>query len=130
MRLSHATRYAVAALVHLARVPPGSRVMSQDIARAHCIPRRFLLNTIKRLVAAGILHSHRGHYGGYVLARPLRDVTLLKVVEAVDGPIRSDAAAAGEGDELRGRLQQACDRAAEAVRGVLGKVRLADLAKR
>lgn len=129
MRLSHATRYALAALVHLARVPPGGRVMSQDIARVHRIPRRFLLNALKRLVTAGVLRSAKGHHGGYVLARPARAVTLREVVEAVDGPLRGDAPAdALGGGELHRRLQAACDQAAEATRRVLARVRLADLA--
>ncbi len=131
MRLTSATRYAVEALLYLGGPGKGGMAASHDIARARGTPERFLLKVLKPLVTAGVLHSVRGPNGGYRLARPLRDLTLLEMVEAVDGPIRGHAPADvcdDGGGRLNEALQAACDRAADGLRKELGKVRLADLA--
>src|SRR5262249_8322093 len=87
MTLSRATPYALSALARLAREKSDAPVTSQIIAAADGSPERFLLKVLKPLVDAGILRSLKGPTGGYRLARPTKDVTLLEVVEAVDGPI-------------------------------------------
>jgi hypothetical protein len=69
--------------------------------------------------------------GGYRLARPAKGITLLEVVEAVEGPLRGEAPPLGitpEGRRLDSRLQAMCDQAAKTVRGRLRRVSLADLA--
>jgi Rrf2 family protein len=131
MKLNHASGYALAALVHMARQPPGELVASHHIAEARGIPDGFLLKLLKPLVDADILRSVKGPNGGFRLARPPKDVTLLEVVEAVDGPVRGDAPAVGRGGAaaLDRRLQQMCDEAAALARQRLAKVTLAELAK-
>jgi Rrf2 family protein len=131
MKLNHASGYALAALVHMAGPPGGRPVPSHQIAQARGVPERFLLKLLKPLVDIGVLRSVRGPNGGYRLARAPKDVTLLEVVEAVDGPVRGDAPAVGggEGAALDKRLQAVCDGAAALVRERLGKVTLAELAK-
>jgi Rrf2 family protein len=54
------------------------------------MPERFLLQVLRSLVNEGILKSTRGVDGGYRLARPLTQITLLDIVEAIDGPIQPD----------------------------------------
>jgi Rrf2 family protein len=131
LKLSHASAYALAALVHMARQPENASVPSHVIAEARSIPWRQLLKALESLVAAGLLRSVRGPNGGYRLARPPKDVTLLEVVETVDGAIRGDAPAVGRGGAaaLDRRLQQMCDEAAALARERLAKVTLAELAK-
>jgi DNA-binding IscR family transcriptional regulator len=82
------------------------------------------------LASAGLLRSGRGTGGGYRLARPARSVTLLGVVEAVDGPVRGEAPRVGvaEGARLDARLQRACETVAETARRRLRRVSLAELA--
>ena len=130
MKLSRASSYAIAYLAHLAREKPDKPVASHEVAREKDLPERFLLKLLKPLVDDGILRSVRGPNGGYLLARPAKDVTLLEVVEAVDGPFHGDAGTTGkEGATLDKRLQAVCDETLALVRERLAKVTLAELVK-
>jgi len=88
MKLSAHSSYALHALVHLARSKPGQSVPSHVIAQADGTPERFLLKILKPLVTARILHAVKGPHGGYRLARVPAKISVLEVVEAVDGPLR------------------------------------------
>jgi Rrf2 family protein len=129
MRLTRASRYAIGALVHLARRPSGP-LASHDIARAEHIPEWFLLKVLKPIAAAGILYSYRGPGGGYQLARPTKSISLLEVIETVEGPIRGHVEPWDSADSgLHRRLQEIFDRAATEVRRQLKSVSIAELAK-
>ena len=129
MKLTRACGYALHALEYLAGRAEGTPVASHHIARARGVPERFLLKVLWPLVSAGLLRSLKGPHGGYALARPAARVTLLEVVEAVDGPIHGHAALGGaRGDGLDSRLGAVCQGVGDLVRRRLGKVRLSDLA--
>lgn len=129
MRLTRASRYAIGALVHIAQ-RPGGPVASHEIARAEHIPEWFLLKVLKPIAAAGILFSYRGPGGGYQLARPPKTITLLQVVETVEGPIRGHVEPWDSADSgVHKKLQEVFDRAAHEVRRHLRKVNIADLAR-
>jgi Rrf2 family protein len=130
MRLTSACVYALRALVYLARHRKGGFVSVEEIAGAGAPSEGFLRKSLKPLASAGVLRSSRGPRGGYRLARPARSITLLEVVEAVEGPLRGFAPRLGGGGaRLDARLQEVCEGAAEAVRRRLGKVSLADLVR-
>jgi Rrf2 family protein len=131
MKLSNASGYAIRALAHLARHGDGRLVTTAAIAEAEGLPERFLADVLNPLARAGVLDSSRGPCGGFRLARPAKSVTLLEVVEAVEGPVRGLAPPEGgtpEGRRFDKRLQAACEKSAETVRGQLRRVSLADLA--
>jgi Rrf2 family protein len=131
MRLTHASLYALQALVRMAAEGAGRPLASHAIARTRGVPEKYLLKALKQLVSAGVLLSRKGPRGGYRLARPAARITLLEVVEVVDGPRRGEAPAAAEseaGKALDSRLQEVCGQLGELVRRRLGKVRLSDLA--
>ncbi len=88
MKFTHASAYVLTYLAHLARVRPDRLVPSHEATREEGIPERFLMKILKPLVGTGVLRSRRGANGGYTLARAPKDVTVLDVVEAVDGPLR------------------------------------------
>jgi Rrf2 family protein len=129
MRLSHTSTYAVHALAHLATAGPDRRLMSYDIARARGISEGYLHKTLRRLVSAQLVRSLKGPNGGYRLARPAAKISLLEIVEAVDGPLRGEAPVWGpDQGGLDARLQEMCEEVAGLVRRRLGRVRLSDLA--
>jgi Rrf2 family cysteine metabolism transcriptional repressor len=112
--------YAVRALAELARRGGGAPVPIGEIARARDIPPQFLEGLFATLRRAGILQSQRGVKGGYQFARPPTEVTVLQVVELLDGELAPDAAASGP----------VWQEAADALRGVLGSTSIADVAER
>jgi Rrf2 family protein len=79
--------HAVRAVVWLAAQPAGSRRKAAEIAAAARIPRPFAARVLARLHRAGLLHARAGQEGGYSLARPVSELTLLTVIEAVEGPL-------------------------------------------
>jgi Rrf2 family protein len=115
-------------MAYLARRPGDAPVPSHDVARAIGAPEKFLLKILKPLASARLLHSVKGPRGGYRLARPAKDITLLEIVEAVDGPLRAEAPQGSKDVAFDRRLQALCEDVARLVRPVLEGVTLADLA--
>ncbi|MGZ4201262.1 MAG: RrF2 family transcriptional regulator [Thermoleophilaceae bacterium] len=112
--------YALSALVELARTGGSAPVPIGEIAKRRDIPVQFLESLFASLRRAGILQSQRGVRGGYTFARPPSEVTVLEVVELLEGELGSDAAKSGP----------IWVEAAEAVRAVLGGSTIADVAER
>mgnify|MGYP002622146514 FL=1 len=87
MKISAKTEYACIAMLELsARYAAEDLVRIRDIAEAHAIPSRFLVQILLQLKAAGLVESTRGASGGYRLARSPEEITLADVVEVIDGP--------------------------------------------
>jgi Rrf2 family iron-sulfur cluster assembly transcriptional regulator len=105
-------------------------VSGERIAAGEGLSGRALARPLKALARAGVLTSATGPGGGYRLARPARSISLLEIVEAIDGPVRGKGPGVGgaAGHRLDDRLQRVCNDAAGAVRRRLRQVSLADLA--
>lgn len=95
MLYSSACEYAIRALTVLAQNPPGRRVLLSEIVEAQDLPSPFLGKVLPDLVKAGLLRSARGPNGGYTLAYPPEEITLLDVKEAVDGTADLERCAVG-----------------------------------
>jgi Rrf2 family protein len=92
LQVSRKIDYALRAVIHLASEDDGERACSvSEIATRERIPRQFLVKIIQELIHKGLVRSRRGPRGGYVLARPAKDVTFRQVIEAVEGPISLNA---------------------------------------
>lgn len=76
--------YAVRIVEYLAKNP--GRQDARTISEAMRVPLRFCLKILRGLVAEGVACSFKGSKGGYTLARPAGEVTLLEVIESVEGP--------------------------------------------
>jgi Rrf2 family protein len=96
MNLNQATDYAFRAILHLANQPRGVMVEAQSIAQTQVVPMRFLLKIMPSLIKAGIVRSQRGVGGGYYLAKDPKDINLLDVVEAIEGPVTVNRCLADE----------------------------------
>jgi Rrf2 family cysteine metabolism transcriptional repressor len=107
--------YAVRALVELHRLSDSEPVPIAELARRGSIPVQFLEQLFATLRRAGLLRSQRGVKGGYSFAKPAEQVTVLEVVELLDGPVGADAT---------GIFAQA----AQAARAVLSDSSIADVA--
>src|SRR5205085_6519740 len=129
MRLTRASSYALHAVSYMAAQKQNRPIASHHIARARGIPERFLLKVLKPLVAANMLTSIKGPNGGYRLVRRLKSISVLEVVEAVDGPIKGGAPNHHD-PHLNGKLEAVCVQSALQVRRLLEKLKLADLVKK
>ncbi len=87
MQITRQADYAVRAVLYLARMKGNQRAATSAIAKEQDIPPSFLAKIISQLSIAGLLHTSRGARGGVTLAREPKDITLLEVIEAIDGPI-------------------------------------------
>ena len=88
MQITRQTDYAVRAVLHLSRIGGNQRAATSAVAQEQKIPPSFLAKIISQLSIAGLLHTSRGARGGVTLAREPKEITLLEVVEAIDGPIQ------------------------------------------
>ena len=120
LAISSKSPYAVRALCELARAGGTAPVPIGEIARRRDIPVQFLEGLFATLRRAGILQSQRGVKGGYSFARPPEELTVLDVVEALEGSLATEARQTGEiwADAI------------EALRAQLGAVTIADVAQR
>ncbi len=87
MQITRQADYAVRAVLYLARLGQNERAATSQVAQEQRIPPSFLAKIISQLSIAGLLHTSRGARGGVTLARQPEEITLLEVIEAIDGPI-------------------------------------------
>ena len=109
--------YAIAALAELGRAGENGPVPIGELARRRDIPVQFLEQLFAALRRAGVLRSFRGVKGGYSFARSPETVTVLEVVELLDGPVGAGA-------------QGIFAEAAEATRAVLAATTIAEVIER
>lgn len=87
MQITRQADYAVRAVLYLASLNNGTRAPTSQIAKEQEIPSSFLAKIVSQLSVAGVVQTSRGARGGVSLARPSEEITLLEVIEAIDGPI-------------------------------------------
>lgn len=85
--LSKKSKYALSAMIHLARVYGRGPVLISDIAREEDIPKKFLELILLELKNEGFLESRKGRGGGYMLGRPPDTISIGQVVRLTDGPL-------------------------------------------
>jgi Rrf2 family protein len=88
MQITRQADYALRAMTYLAQLEPASRASTSQIAMEKSIPPSFLAKIISQLSIAGLIHTSRGARGGVSLAHSPEDISVLEVVEAIDGPIQ------------------------------------------
>src|SRR5262249_39070582 len=111
MKLTRASSYALHAVAYMAAQKKDLPTASHVIAANRGIPERFLLKVLKPLVSAQVLLSVKGPSGGYRLARSAGDISVLEVIEAVDGPIRGHAPTGNDdaNHAINKKLDQICN---------------------
>ncbi|HKZ55471.1 MAG TPA: Rrf2 family transcriptional regulator [Anaerolineales bacterium] len=87
MQITRQADYAVRAVLHLAGLGNGDRAPTSHIAHEQHIPPSFLAKIVSQLSVAGVVQTSRGARGGVSLARHPSEISLLEVIEAIDGPI-------------------------------------------
>lgn len=131
MKFSKKTEYGLLALIDMATQQErgGGRLTTHDIAARQRIPERFLEQQITALRNAGLVHSHRGAAGGCALARRPGEITVLEVIEALEGTILEPSEENGAGTHGLA-IRELVGRAQASLATLFGSVTVADLARR
>jgi Rrf2 family protein len=128
MKISRTIAYALNATLQLGKEPPGVPISCTQLAGVGELPKRFLLQILRRLVTQGVLMSSRGADGGYCLSRPPEEVTLRDIVEAFDPPSDKEVPSLpGLSPAVRARVHETLQDVAEVCRTELGKLSVAEL---
>ncbi|MCX6067108.1 MAG: Rrf2 family transcriptional regulator, partial [Chloroflexi bacterium] len=87
MQITRQADYAIRAVLYISKLGKNQRAATSQIAQEQHIPPSFLAKIISQLSIAGLLQTSRGARGGVMLAKHPEEITLLDVVESIDGPI-------------------------------------------
>ncbi len=87
MQITRETDYAIRCVYYLSCNKRDDVTMVEEIARKMHSPKSFLAKILQKLAKADIVKSYRGVKGGFALAKRPREITLLDVIEAVQGPV-------------------------------------------
>jgi len=131
--ITRATEYAIRTVIFLAQQPPGEIVLKKDICRTQEVTPAFLTKILQPLIKAGIVSSQRGVGGGFLLACDPREITLLDLLEAEEGPLKLNHCLVEKGNCLRDihcAAHQVWTEAQSAMIDVLKKHSIAKLAAR
>ena len=128
MKLSQSVIYAVHAALQLAIDGNARPVSCGRLAQTGNMPERFLLQILRDLARQGILESTRGGGGGFMLERDPDEISLLDVIEAVDGPLSAGLPSKANFPEHSGELlKDTLQKIAETTRRQLAAVKLTHL---
>jgi len=131
MRVSRSTGYAVLAVCYIAKNQgSGSGViLSQSVSKEYDIPLEYLLKILQQLVRANVLRSKRGPRGGFSLAKPTNKITMLEIIEAVDGPMSGELnlVEQAKGEKFSAKADAVYQKAIASARNVFNKAKLSAL---
>jgi Rrf2 family protein len=130
MQITRAGEYGVLGLMHLARGHPGQRAMIDQVSRQERIPKSFLAKIFQSLAKAGLVRSIRGSGGGFALVKDPADISVLEIIEAVEGRIVFQRCKLAQPDceHVGGcALCGLFDRAQDGIKGALTQTSLRDL---
>lgn len=129
MRISRTTEYGLAAVVCVAQNCDQGRVMAGKIAKEFDFPTEYLLQVMQQLVRAGVLTSKKGPNGGFTLARAAGDITMLEIIEAIDGPVivPMNLAHQTNNKPFSIKIENIFKEVAESMRATYSKIKLADI---
>ena len=129
MKLNRSTGYGLLAVAYIAQNKDQGLILSQDVSKKYNIPLEYLFKILQQLVRARILQSKRGPRGGFTMARPATKITMLDVVEAVEGTfdISLGFEERGPRDKFAVKIEGTYAKAVAQYRAALKKVKLSDL---
>ena len=133
MRLTRGSDYGLRGMLYMARQPVGQVCLVSQVAAAENLPESYLAKIFQDLARNKLLMSHRGAKGGFSLIDHPQEISLLQIIEAVEGPIAlAPCLDVREGCELVGlcEIYDALDSAQAQMVSVLRSTSLADLAAR
>lgn len=131
MRISRSTGYALLAVGYIVKHKDKKIILSQSIAKEYDIPLEYLLKILQQLVRANVLRSKRGPRGGFSLAKQPKKISMLEIIEAVEGPMISQLNLAEHApkEKFSALTEQAYAKALGQARITFDKIKISDLVK-
>ena len=132
MRISRSSGYALLAASYIARNQKKGIILSQDIAKKYNIPLEYLLKILQQLVKANLLRSKRGPRGGFSMNLAPTKITMLQIIEAVDGPMVNQLHLVehAKREKSAKTIEKTYDKAIDASKAVFNKVKLSEIMAR
>ena len=129
MKISRSTGYALVAVGYIAENYQDGPVLSARISKEYGIPPDYLVKIMQQLVRASVLRSKRGPRGGFTLAHDPKEITMLQVIEAIDGPVMKHLFLAEQthSADFSIKMESACKEASEKLRDIYEKAKLSDM---
>jgi Rrf2 family protein len=129
MKTGRSTEYGMIAVCHIALHYKDGPVMAQKVAREYDIPLEYLLKILQQMVRENVLISKRGPRGGFWLSRDASEITLLQVVEAIEGPVVTNMQLAQQAKNVpfSVKIEAVCRSISEGVRDGYGKISIASM---
>lgn len=130
MKMNTTARYGLIAAGYIAGHTGGGLVLAGTISSKYGIPLEYLFKILQQMVRTNILVSKKGPKGGFALARPAKEITLLEIIESAGGPISSQLEMA----ELTGNapfsveMEKVCKRASDKAASILSRAKLSQMA--
>ncbi|MEM1107863.1 MAG: Rrf2 family transcriptional regulator [Planctomycetota bacterium] len=130
MKLTKTSAQAALAMGYLADQPEGRPTQARQVAEYLGIPTDSALKILQTLVRQQVLRSQLGRSGGYHMLMPAEHISLLQIIEAIDGPIAAELPIDSSDETLAqplSTLREACVRSADHLRVELSRITVADL---
>ena len=129
MKINRSTGYALIAVGFIAQNSSDRSVLAAEVSKEYTIPLEYLLKILQQLVRANILRSKRGPRGGFTLARDSKEISLLNIIEAVEGKLNGQMQLAQQGNNHAFclKIEDICRNATNSVKEVYSNARLSDI---
>ena len=129
MKISRSTGYALVAVGYIAQNYQEGAVLAARVSKEYNIPLEYLLKILQQLVRANVLRSKRGPRGGFFLARDAETISMLEIIEAVDGPMFSHLQLAEQTNNapFSIKMETVCKNVTEQVRAIFGQAKLSEI---
>ena len=129
MKISRSTGYALLAVGYIAQNQDRKIILSQSIAKEYDIPLEYLLKILQQLVKANVLRSKRGPRGGFSLGKPATKISMLDVIEAVEGPMisRLNLAEQAPREKFTKKAEATYEKAIALAKGIFNKTKISSL---
>ena len=129
MKISTTAHYGLIAAGCIAEQADGGFVLASTISEKYDIPLEYLFKFLQQMIRMNVLRSKKGPRGGYKLARPAKEITLLEVIEAAGGPISSqlELAQVAKKAHFSVEMEKVCERADDKAVSILSRAKLSKM---
>ena len=129
MKMNASAHYGLIAAAYIAEQADEGCVTAETISAKYSISLTFLFKILQQMVRMNVLVSKRGPKGGFILARPAKEITLLEIIEAVDGPIASQLELVEQTKKapFSIEMEKVCERAFEKAASIMGRAKLSQM---